>query len=97
MDADADDPSQWLMNRKKISSYPEENSKNAFLSVAPPSLKFTFSAGNLKVQEKPIEITNYFSKLCPVQAFPLESNHFRVGGASQVKKDLCEKLKMSRD
>ncbi|XP_029037690.2 cilia- and flagella-associated protein 221-like [Osmia bicornis bicornis] len=61
----------------------ENNSKKIFLSVVPSRLKFTFDSDNFKVQEKIIEITNYFPKPCPILLIPLESQYFRIANVFQ--------------
>ena len=64
----------------------ENSSKKIFLSVVPSRLKFTFDSDNFKVQEKIIEITNYFHKPCPILLIPLESQYFRIANVFQVDK-----------
>ncbi|XP_053972616.1 cilia- and flagella-associated protein 221-like [Hylaeus volcanicus] len=82
MDVDAIDRSECLANKKVLDNI-EEDSKHGSLSVAPSNLKFTFYSGNLEVQEKTIEITNYFSKPCPIQLLPLKTHYFQIRTASQ--------------
>ncbi|XP_076634721.1 cilia- and flagella-associated protein 221-like [Colletes latitarsis] len=82
MDVDVTDRSQCLINKKALDDI-EEDAKTHFLSVTPPNIQFTFNCGNFKVQRKIIEITNYFSKSCPIQPLPLETHYFRMQTISQ--------------
>ncbi|XP_076390974.1 uncharacterized protein LOC105662402 [Megachile rotundata] len=73
-----------------INKYEEKNinyfknySKKAFLSVIPSTLKFTFDSKNFKIQKKIVEITNYFSKPCPIQLLPPETQYFQINNISQ--------------
>lgn len=89
MDIDVINRSQCFVNKKKVLNNIQEDSRNAFLSVTPSNLKFTFTSKNLKVQQKTIEITNYFSKSCPIQPLTLETHYFRIESISQVKNEFC--------
>ncbi|XP_043264918.1 cilia- and flagella-associated protein 221-like [Colletes gigas] len=82
MDVDVIDRSQCLINKKALGNI-EEDARIHFLSVTPPNLTFTFNCGNLKVQKKTIEITNYFPKSCPIQPLPLETHYFRMQTITQ--------------
>lgn len=85
MDVEVINPSECLVNKRNILDYSGKDLKNAFLSVVPSHLKFTFSVDNLKIQEKTAEITNYFPKSCPIQLLPLDTRYFRIKNAFQVK------------
>lgn len=61
---------------------------NGTLNIIPSKLKFTFDSDNFKIQEKTIEIANYFSKPCPIEFLPLETQYFKIKNISQVSKEL---------
>ncbi|XP_033301994.1 cilia- and flagella-associated protein 221-like [Bombus bifarius] len=79
MDMDIFDQTQYCIDKtkkKNIHKF-EEESNNGILSVVPSKLKFNFDFGNFKVQEKTVEITNFFVKPCPIRFLPLETHYFR--------------------
>ncbi|XP_078034080.1 uncharacterized protein LOC144468471 [Augochlora pura] len=75
------DSSQCLRSKAKV----KDTSRNGFLNVSPANLNFTFNFRNLKVQEKTLKITNYFSKSCPIQPLPIITPYFRFGSAPQTR------------
>ncbi|XP_050593105.1 cilia- and flagella-associated protein 221-like isoform X1 [Bombus affinis] len=79
MDMDIFDQTQYCIDKtkkKNIHKFGEE-SNNGILSVVPSKLKFNFDFGNFKVQEKTVEITNFFVKPCPIRFLPMETHYFR--------------------
>nr|XP_033336531.1 uncharacterized protein LOC117226378 isoform X3 [Megalopta genalis] len=81
MKGDVIDSSQCLRPKAKV----KDTSKSGFLIASPSNLNFTFSSRNLKVREKTLKITNYFSKSCPIQPLPIKTPYFRFGSAPQTR------------
>ena len=85
---DTFDQTQYCIKKireKNIHKF-EEESTNGSLNAVPSTLKFTFDSGNFKIQEKKIEIMNYFLKPCPIRFLSLETDYFRFKNVYQVNK-----------
>lgn len=90
MDIDIFNETQYCIDKikKKYVDKFKIELENGTLNIIPSKLKFTFDSDNFKIQEKTIEIANYFSKSCPIQFLPLETQYFKIKNISQVSKEL---------